>query len=66
MKRFFLLALAIVLVACSGPVGKDDFWVDTRVGSNRTLVVLLPTIGGDTAAIVAVSARRIRGPREAN
>jgi pimeloyl-ACP methyl ester carboxylesterase len=47
MKRFLLLALVIVLAACSGPADKDDFFVDTRVGSNRTLVVLLPTIGGE-------------------
>jgi len=48
MKRLlFALTIIIILTACSGPVDKEDFFVDTLVGSNRNLVVLLPTIGGE-------------------
>lgn len=48
-KFWFAVAVLLMFTACSGPVDKEDFFVDTRVGSNRTLVVLLPTIGGDGA-----------------
>lgn len=46
-KRIVLLLIAAFLYACSGTVDKDDIFVETDVGSNRNLVVLLPTIGGD-------------------
>jgi pimeloyl-ACP methyl ester carboxylesterase len=42
-----LLIVAAFLYACSGTVEKDDFFVDTDVGTSRNLVVLLPTVGGD-------------------
>ena len=47
MKYLSALILIVILTACSGPVDKEDFFVDTYVGSSRNLVVLLPTIGGE-------------------
>jgi hypothetical protein len=42
--------LRVFLAVCSGPVTKDHFFVDTQVGSDRTLVNLLPSVGGDGSA----------------
>jgi pimeloyl-ACP methyl ester carboxylesterase len=43
----YWIFLLILFTACTGPVGRERFSSEIWVGSNRTLVVMLPTMGGD-------------------